>query len=46
MTFEVEAIYNFDTIKSFGVAPHYSKKMRSVAGKVPRYQPEIQSVFD
>ena len=28
MTFEVEAIYNFDTIKSFGVAPHYSKKMR------------------
>lgn len=28
MTFEVEAIYNFDTIKSFGVAPHYSRKMR------------------
>lgn len=28
MSFEVEAIYNFDTIKSFGVAPHYSKKMR------------------
>ena len=28
MTFEVEAIYNFDTIKSFGVAPHYSNKMR------------------
>lgn len=28
MTFEVEAFYNFDTIKSFGVAPHYSKKMR------------------
>ena len=28
MTFEVEAIYNFDTIKSFGIAPHYSKKMR------------------
>ena len=28
MTFEVETIYNFDTIKSFGVAPHYSKKMR------------------
>lgn len=28
MTFEVEAFYNFDTIKSFGVAPLYSKKMR------------------
>ena len=28
MSFEVETIYNFDTIKSFGIAPHYSKKMR------------------
>lgn len=28
MTFEVEAFYNFDTIKSFGVAPCYSRKMR------------------
>ena len=28
MTFEVETFYNFDTIKSFGVAPHYSDKMR------------------
>lgn len=28
MTFEVEAIYNFDTIKSFGIAPYYSRKMR------------------
>jgi len=28
MTFEVETFYNFDTIKSFGVAPHYSKKLR------------------
>ncbi len=28
MSFEVEAIYNFDTIKSFGIAPHYSRKMR------------------
>ncbi|WP_426350907.1 ABC transporter ATP-binding protein [Alloiococcus sp. CFN-8] len=28
MTFEVEAFYNFDTIKSFGVTPYYSKKMR------------------
>lgn len=28
MNFEVEAIYNFDTIKSFGIASQYSKKMR------------------
>lgn len=28
MTFEVETFYNFDTIKSFGTAPHYSKKLR------------------
>lgn len=28
MSFEVEAFYNFDTIKSFGIAPYYSKKMR------------------
>lgn len=28
MTFEVETFYNFDTIKSFGVADHYSGKMR------------------
>lgn len=28
MSFEVETFYNFDTIKSFGTAPHYSKKMR------------------
>ncbi|MCD8382406.1 MAG: ABC transporter ATP-binding protein/permease [Clostridiales bacterium] len=28
MTFEAEAFYNFDTIKSFGVADHYSKGMR------------------
>lgn len=28
MSFEVEAFYNFDTIKSFGIAPQYSKKMR------------------
>lgn len=40
MTFEVEAIYNFDTIKSFGIAPHYSK--RCAGGReVPGYQPEI-----
>lgn len=28
MTFEVETFYNFDTIKSFGVADHYSKKLK------------------
>lgn len=28
MGFEVETFYNFDTIKSFGIAPHYSKKLR------------------
>lgn len=28
MTFEVETFYNFDTIKSFGIAPYYSQKMR------------------
>lgn len=29
MSFEVETFYNFDTIKSFGTAPLYSKKMRT-----------------
>ena len=33
MTFEVEAFYNFDTIKSFGIAPLYSRKMRWWQGK-------------
>lgn len=28
MTFEVETFYNFDTIKSFGIANQYSGKMR------------------
>ncbi len=28
MSFEVETFYNFDTIKSFGISPHYSSKMR------------------
>lgn len=28
MTFEVETFYNFDTIKSFGIASHYSGKLR------------------
>ncbi len=29
MTFETEAFYNFDTIKSFGITGLYSKKLRS-----------------
>lgn len=28
MSFEVETFYNMDTIKSFGIAPHYSGKLR------------------
>ncbi len=28
MSFEVETFYNFDTIKSFGISEHYSKKLR------------------
>lgn len=33
MTFETEAFYNLDTIKSFGVAPYYSERMRSWQAK-------------
>lgn len=33
VAFEVEAISNFDTIKSFGVAPQYSKKIRKWQGR-------------
>lgn len=33
MTFETEAFYNLDTIKSFGVTPYYSEKMRQWQGK-------------
>ena len=33
MSFEVETFYNFDTIKSFGNAPYYSKKLRWWQGK-------------
>lgn len=40
MSFEVEAFYNFDTIKSFGIAPYYSKDAL-VAGTFQGYQPEI-----
>ncbi len=28
MSFEVETFYNLDTIKSFGIAPYYGRKMR------------------
>ena len=28
MTFEVETFYNLDTVKSFGIAPHYSRRLR------------------
>ena len=33
MAFEVEAFYNFDTIKSFGIASYYNNKMRWWQGK-------------
>lgn len=33
MTFEVETFYNMDTIKSFGTAPLYGKKLRGWQGK-------------
>ena len=33
MAFEVETFYSFDTIKSFGIAPHYSKKLRWWQGR-------------
>lgn len=34
MTFEVETFYNFDTIKSFGIAPLYGKKLREWQKKI------------
>lgn len=33
VTFEVETFYNFDTIKSFGIANQYSRRMRDWQGK-------------
>lgn len=33
MTFEVETFYNMDTIKSFGIAPLYGKKLREWQAK-------------
>ncbi len=37
MSFEVETFYNFDTIKSFGVADHYSKGLRNWQKKYKDY---------
>ena len=37
MSFEVETFYNFDTIKSFGVADHYSKGLRKWQQKYKDY---------
>ena len=38
MTFEVETFYNFDTIKSFGIADQYGRKMRT-------WQEKYKNVF-
>lgn len=37
MSFEVEAFYNFDSIKSFGVTQYYSKGLRSWQKKYKEY---------
>lgn len=37
MSFEVEAFYNIDTIKSFGVIKHYSKELRGWQKKYKDY---------
>lgn len=37
MSFEVEAFYNFDTIKSFGIIRHYSKELRNWQKKYKDY---------
>ena len=37
MSFEVETFYNFDTIKSFGVADHYSRGLRKWQQKYKDY---------
>ena len=36
MSFEVETFYNMDTIKSFGTAPYYGKKMRQWQQKMKK----------
>lgn len=37
MSFEAETFYNMDTIKSFGVMGHYSKKLRGWQEKFKKY---------
>lgn len=38
MSFEVETFYNFDTIKSFGITPHYTSKLRWWQQKIKKLQ--------
>lgn len=45
MTFEVEAFYNFDTIKSFWRGAPLQQENALVAEQVPGYQPEVQPVL-
>lgn len=40
MSFEVEAFYNFDTIKSFGVTEHYNRKLKEWQEKYKQYNLE------
>lgn len=40
MSFETEVFYNFDTIKSFGVADHYVEKLKEWQGKYKEYNLE------
>lgn len=37
MSFETETFYNFDTIKSFGITPYYSKELRKWQEKYKEY---------
>ncbi|MGN0334293.1 MAG: ABC transporter ATP-binding protein [Lachnospiraceae bacterium] len=40
MSFEVEAFYNFDTIKSFGIMDHYNQKLKGWQQKYKEYNLE------
>ncbi|MBE5956538.1 MAG: ABC transporter ATP-binding protein [Lachnospiraceae bacterium] len=40
-TFEIEAFYNMDTIKSFGISEHYNKKMRKWQDKFKKLSLEV-----
>ncbi len=40
-TFEIETFYNMDTIKSFGISGHYSKKMRHWQEKFKKLSLEV-----